>query len=74
MLSICAYIERVGGERVENGSTMENAIFTALAKKLIQSGLIREDHSHAEGEALLYIIPAFVRFGLLPQVNSLPDG
>lgn len=70
MLSICMCIEGVGGKTTEDAGTITNTVFLALAKKLIDSGLIRDGHKDAYSEALLYIIPAFARFGLLPQ----PDG
>lgn len=67
MLSICMCIERVRGETKRDAGGMENTVFIALAKKLIESGLIREGNPDAYSEALLYIIPAFFRFGLLPE-------
>ena len=72
MLSICMCIEDVGGETKEDAGIITNTVFIALVKKLIDSGLIRDGDRDAYSEALLYIIPAFARFGLLPQPDGLP--
>ena len=69
MLSLCMYVESVGGktEQTESilfGDIISNSLFTALAKQVIDAGLVEIDD-----EAFLCIIPAFARFGLLPEVD-----
>ena len=63
MLSICMRVAGVRGEtHQELDLTMKNTTFTGLAEKIVQAGL-----AQSTDYALLYVIPAFAKFGLLPR-------
>lgn len=66
MLSICMGVKRVHGKTNRDPEgRMENSVFTALAHEVVNAGLVQEID-----QALLYIIPAFAKFGLLPGSDS----
>ncbi|KAL8795907.1 MAG: hypothetical protein Q9195_001651 [Heterodermia aff. obscurata] len=66
MLSICMTVECVKGEtHRESGGMMTNTTFTELAEKIVQAGL-----ADSTERALLYVIPAFAKFKLLPRIEG----
>ena len=66
MLSICMGIKSVGSRTTKVRKGLTNSLFESLAQQVVDAGLVEET-----GQALIYIIPAFARFGLLPKLNSL---
>ena len=66
MLSICMSVECVKGKtHSDSDGYMTNTTFTELAEKISQAGL-----AGSTKNALLYVIPAFAKFGLLPRIKS----
>ena len=66
MLSICMQVKCVKGKtRRKSGGKMTNTIFTGLAKIIVQAGL-----ANSTDQALLYVIPAFAKFKLLPKLKG----
>ena len=69
MLSVSMCVESVSDDDTKYvGGRMRDPLFTGLSKAVADAGLT----SSAE-EALLYIIPAFARCGLLPGKDLFPD-
>lgn len=62
MLSICMCLERIDGEPESVGRKLTHTIITGLAEQVVRAGLV--DNTP---RALLYIVPALAKFGLLPQ-------
>ena len=66
MLSICMQVDCVQGKtHQESGGNMTNTTFTEIAEKIFQAGLADSTRS-----ALIYVIPAFAKFGLLPRFEG----
>ena len=66
MLSICGKVESVRGEtNSEHDGMMTNTTFKGIAEKIVQVGLAKTPN-----DALLYVIPAFAKFGLLPRFEN----
>ena len=66
LLSICNCIEKVEGPPVsESLYTLRHSLFDTLAQKLVDSGLMLD-----LSDAMVYIIPAFAKFDLLPGLNT----
>jgi hypothetical protein len=68
MLSTCMWVESVKSQtKPTEDDTMNNSMFTALAHQVVESSLTVANSFH---KALLCIIPAFAKFGRLPQVST----
>lgn len=65
MISVCMYIDKVREQSVMINGMMRNRVFTELAQQVVDAGLLN-DTNHA----LLYIIPAFAKLGLLPTLSK----
>ncbi|KAG8533606.1 uncharacterized protein KY384_001346 [Bacidia gigantensis] len=65
MLSISMCVKEVKGNTRSTPHRITNSLFEALADQIVKSQLVEDIP-----QALVYVIPAFAKFGLLPKVQT----